>query len=173
MLLCPSHHWNLTFQSNFHVTKFSSHALSPLLNRAFIKFTQLILLLLGTPFSLYLTPHFLGFHPTFMLTPQFSFAQFFSFFFFLKIFFFFWCGPFSKSLLNLLQYCFCFLFWIFGPEACGIFAPWPGIEHAPPALEGKVLTTGPPGKFHSILFFSELLNIGIFPIYAYSLDDSI
>ena len=28
---------------------------------------------------------------------------------FLKIFFF-WCGPFSKSMLSLLQYCFCFMF---------------------------------------------------------------
>ena len=34
---------------------------------------------------------------------------------FLKTFFF-WCGPFLKSLLNLLQYCFCFMF-------CGFF--WP------------------------------------------------
>ena len=31
-------------------------------------------------------------------------------------------------------------------EACGILAPRPGIEPAPPALEGEVLTTGPPGK---------------------------
>ena len=26
---------------------------------------------------------------------------------------FFWCGPFLKSLLTLLQYCFCFMFWVF------------------------------------------------------------
>ena len=38
------------------------------------------------------------------------------------------------------------MFWVFGPEARGILAPWPGIEPAPPALEGKVLTTGPPGS---------------------------
>ena len=31
---------------------------------------------------------------------------------YLKIFF--WCGPFLKSLLNLLQYCFCFMLWFFG-----------------------------------------------------------
>ena len=55
-------------------------------------------------------------------------------------------GHFLKSLLNLLQYCFCFMFWFFGPGACGILAPQPGIEPAPPALEGKVLTTGPPEK---------------------------
>ena len=64
-------------------------------------------------------------------------------FFFLS---FFWCGPFLKSLLNLLQYCFCFMFWFFGRWACGILAPWPGIEPAPSALESEVLTTGPPGK---------------------------
>ena len=38
------------------------------------------------------------------------------------------------------------MFWFFGPEACGILAPQPGIEPAPPALEGEVLTTGPPRK---------------------------
>ena len=38
-----------------------------------------------------------------------------------------------------------------GPEACGILAPQPGIEPAPPALEGKILTTGPPGKSPKLL----------------------
>ena len=52
---------------------------------------------------------------------------------------------FLKSLLNLLQYHFCFTFWFFGREACGILAPRPGIKPAPPALEGEALTTGPPG----------------------------
>ena len=32
------------------------------------------------------------------------------------------------------------------PVACGIFVPSPGIEPTPPALEGRFLTTGPPGK---------------------------
>ena len=71
---------------------------------------------------------------------------------------FFWCGPFLKSLLNLLQYCFCFMFWIFGCEACGILAPRPGIKLAPPALEGEGLTTGPPGK--SLYYF--LFNCNFF-----------
>ena len=31
-----------------------------------------------------------------------------------------------------------------GYEACGIFAPGPGIEPAPCVLEGEVLTTGLP-----------------------------
>ena len=35
---------------------------------------------------------------------------------------------------------------VFGHEACGILAPQPGTEPTTPALEGKVLTTGPPGK---------------------------
>ena len=73
-------------------------------------------------------------------------------FLFLKIF---WCGPFLKSLLNLLQYCSCFMFWFFGPEACGILAPRPEIEPTPPALEGKVLTTGPPGKSPTFSIWKE------------------
>ena len=28
----------------------------------------------------------------------------------------------------MLQNCFCFMFWFFGHEACGILAPWPGME---------------------------------------------
>ena len=71
------------------------------------------------------------------------------FFFLLR---FFWCGQFLKSLLNLLQYCFCFMFWFFGRQACNILTPWPGIKPTPPALEDKVLTTGPPGKSHSYRF---------------------
>ena len=41
-------------------------------------------------------------------------------------------------------------FWFFGPEACGILAPWAGIKPTPPAVEGKVLTTGPPGKSQNV-----------------------
>ena len=55
-------------------------------------------------------------------------------------------GPFKKSLLNLLEYYFCFMFWLPGWKACGILAPWPGMEATLPALEGEVLTTGSPGK---------------------------
>ena len=45
------------------------------------------------------------------------------------------------------------MFWLFGQEAYGILALQPGIKSTTPALEGKVLTTGPPGKFfpHSVL----------------------
>ena len=38
------------------------------------------------------------------------------------------------------------MFWFSDQEACGILIPWPGIEPTPSALEGKVLTTGLPGK---------------------------
>ena len=33
---------------------------------------------------------------------------------------------------------------------CGILAPRPGVESAPSALEGEVLTTGPPGKSQTV-----------------------
>ena len=36
-------------------------------------------------------------------------------------------------------------FGCFGREAHGLFSPQPGMEPTPPALEGKVLSTGPPG----------------------------
>lgn len=36
-----------------------------------------------------------------------------------------------------------FLFGFFGHEACGISAPWPGIEPVPSTLEDKVSATGP------------------------------
>ena len=64
-------------------------------------------------------------------------------------FVFFLCGPFLKSLLNLLQYRYCFN--VFLGEACGILAPWPEVKPAPPALEGEVLTTGQSGKSHVLI----------------------
>ena len=42
--------------------------------------------------------------------------------------------------------------WCCGCKACGILAPWPGIEPAPFALEGEVLTTGPPGRSPQTIF---------------------
>ena len=83
-------------------------------------------------------------------------ATFFPFFFFFLVcfFFFFWCGIFLRFLLNLLQYCFCFMFWFFYYNACVNLAPWPGIEPAPPALEGKILTTGwSPGKSQPLSWY--------------------
>ena len=39
-----------------------------------------------------------------------------------------------------------YVLFFFAHEACGIFAPRPGTKPTPPALEGEVLVTGPPGK---------------------------
>ena len=54
--------------------------------------------------------------------------------------------------MSLLQYGFCFIFCYFGREACGILAPQPEFKPTPPALEGEVLTTKPPGKSLHCLF---------------------
>lgn len=52
---------------------------------------------------------------------------------------------FLKSLLNSLQYYFCFTFWFFAHEAREILAPVPWIEPTP-TLEGEILITGQPKK---------------------------
>ena len=62
-----------------------------------------------------------------------------------------------KSLLNLLQYCFWLTFWGFDHKACGILAPWLGIEPTLPILEGEVLITGLPGR--SLNLYLDLLNL--------------
>ena len=62
---------------------------------------------------------------------------------FFKKDYFFYVDHFLKPLLNLLQYCFLFLFFAFiGCKAYGIL----GFEPASPLLEDKILTTGLPGK---------------------------
>ena len=73
-----------------------------------------------------------------------NYSGMYSFVYFLKIF---WMWTiFEKPSMNLLQYCFRLMFWFFGHEACGIFAPQPQKELAPPSLEGQVPTTGSPEK---------------------------
>ena len=50
------------------------------------------------------------------------------------------------KVFNLLQYCFCFMFWFFDHEACGILAP-PARNRTLTSCIGRwTLTTGPPGK---------------------------
>ena len=67
---------------------------------------------------------------------------------------------FLKSLLNLLQYCFCCLCSdLGGSEACGILVPRPEIEPAPPALYGKVLTTEAIEKSHPSLLASSSSSV--------------
>ena len=46
-----------------------------------------------------------------------------------------------KVFTEFVTICFCFTFWFFGHETCGILAPQPGIEPVPLALEGEILTT--------------------------------
>ena len=63
-----------------------------------------------------------------------------------RFFFFFWCGPFLKSLLSLLEYCFCSEFWFFDHKAFGIWNPRPGIEPPPPCIGRWRLNHRLPGK---------------------------
>ena len=85
----------------------------------------------------------------------------------------FWCGPFLKSLLNLLQYCFCFMFWFFGHKACGILIPWPGIRPTNPAMEMQSLspwtTREVPRVVIALSFFSlpfSYIHIYVLHLYA-------
>ena len=50
------------------------------------------------------------------------------------------------------------MFWIFGQKACGILAPRPGIETVTLALEGEVLTIGPPGNSPKPKFLTVILK---------------
>ena len=90
-------------------------------------------------------------------------------FIFLKIFLM-WTISFLKSLLNLWQCCFCFMFWFFGHEACGILAPQTGIKPAPAALEGEVLTTGPPKKSLELHFLANELTCKVVGSLSWHLD---
>ena len=51
-------------------------------------------------------------------------------------------------------------------EACGILVPHPGIQPTSPALEGRFLTTGPPGKSPDNCFNILAYFITIFFLYG-------
>ena len=51
------------------------------------------------------------------------------------------------------------------PTARGILVPPPGIESMSSALEGRVLTTGPPGKSQGVFSDSSLLTQTDFSLY--------
>ena len=73
----------------------------------------------------------------------------------MKSFFFFWWAVLKVFVefvtISLLFY---ILFFFFGPGACGILVPLPGIKPALSTLEHEILTTGPPGKFlHSLILY--------------------
>ena len=66
-----------------------------------------------------------------------------------KLFFFFKISlmwTIFKVFIDFVTILLLFYVWFFGRDACGILVPRPGIKPAPPALEGEVLTTEPPGK---------------------------
>ena len=68
-------------------------------------------------------------------------------------FFFFYVDHFKS--LEFVTELLLFYVLVFGPKACGVLAPRPGIKLALPALEGEVLTTGLPGKSLLLLFSRE------------------
>ena len=84
---------------------------------------------------------------------------------------FFWCGPFINSLLNLWRHCSSFFYvWLFGCEACGNLALWPGIELPPRSsslLWKPVLTAGPPGKSHCVSSFIFSVSLNVFIIQSW------
>ena len=55
------------------------------------------------------------------------------------------------------------MFWFFCLKTCEILAPRPGIEPAPPALEGEVLTTGLPGKSLNKPFLNPMYPLSYWP----------
>ena len=51
------------------------------------------------------------------------------------------------------------------PAACGILGPWPRIEPVSPALQGRLLTTGPPGKSRNFwTFYWKIIEAIVMPI---------
>ena len=67
--------------------------------------------------------------------------------FLMPIFIFIFLMPIFKVFIEFVKILLLFYVLIFfGCEACGIITSWPGIRPVPLALEGEVLTTGPPGK---------------------------
>ena len=68
------------------------------------------------------------------------------FYLFFKVCFLTW--TILKDFIEFVTTLCLFYDFVFCHEECGILVPWPGIEPAPPALEGKILTTGPLGQSH-------------------------
>jgi len=71
-------------------------------------------------------------------------------FFFLRFICLFCCGRCFKVLIESVTTLL--LFWFPGHQACGILAPKSRMEYTPLAVEGRALTTGPPGKSPDQLF---------------------
>ena len=67
---------------------------------------------------------------------------------------------------------FCFMFWCFPLRHVGSEIPDQGLNPHPPALEGEVLTIGPPGKSHLWEFGWTLLTYRSLNFYLLSYDIS-
>ena len=72
-----------------------------------------------------------------------------------------WPVSFFKSLLNLLQYCFFFMFCFFGQESCGILVPRPGIKPTPPALQADSLPLDYQGSPRESLLLGVFILVNI------------
>ena len=72
----------------------------------------------------------------------------FSFIFFKTFFFFFFLlwTIFFKLLIEFVTILLVVCCGVLAINACGILVPGVGMEPAPAALKGEMLTTGPPGK---------------------------
>ena len=75
---------------------------------------------------------------------------------FLKLFFFLMWTIF-KVLIEFVTILLLFYILVLGHKVCGIFAPWAGIKPTPLALEGKVMTTGLPGKSYVVWLLDSCL----------------
>ena len=65
-----------------------------------------------------------------------------------------WCLPFKIITFYWINYYIISIFFLATPH--GLWDPRPGIEPMPPAVEHRVLTTGPPGN--SLLFYLNQFN---------------
>ena len=81
--------------------------------------------------------------------------------FLLRFFFLMWAIFFCLFEFVTLLFLFYGMFVCFDDKACGILAPWAGIEPAPPALEDEVLPTRPPWKSLELFLFSPYCVPGI------------
>ena len=68
---------------------------------------------------------------------------------------------FLKCLQILLQQCFCFMFWSFGSKTCGISAPQPGMEAAPPVTGKQSLNHWTTREVSTIKNFKYFLQLNL------------
>ena len=97
---------------------------------------------------------------------SFGLGKFLFLLYFFKDFFFMWTT--LKSVLNLLKYCFCFMFWFFAHKTCWILSPQPEIKPAFPALEAEVPNIELPVKFLFLLLMDNFTEYSILGCFFFS-----